>query len=412
MNVSEIRAKKRILILGFGKEGHASMKFLRRAVPDAVIDTADKTDGPDYLLRQRGHDLVIKSPGIAKKFVRMPYTTATNIFFANTKGMTIGVTGSKGKSTTASLIFTILKEAGMKVFLVGNIGKPALDALETERGSGRIYVYELSSYQLADIEYSPHISVMTNFFPEHMDYHGGIEEYWEAKKRIVAYARKSDFFVYNPAYPRLVGLAAETQARAMPFVAELPFSKGRIPLLGEHNRDNVRAAVTVANILDIPAKTLEHAVVHFHGLPHRLEFVGTYQGICFYDDAISTTPQSTIAAIDSFTNVGAIFLGGQNRGYDFSLLAGRIAEKQIPVVVLFPDSGAAIREAFNSVPYVPGHLLETSDMVQAVRFAYAHAPKRSVCLLSTASPSYSVWKNFEEKGNLFQQVVRRYKNTV
>lgn len=412
MKVSELATKKRILILGFGKEGHASLKFLKTAVPGGEFGTADKKDGPDYLLRQRSCDLVIKSPGIPKQLVSAPYTTATNIFFANTQGMTIGVTGSKGKSTTASLIYAILKEAGMRVFLVGNIGKPALDALATERGSGRTYVYELSSYQLADIAYSPHISVMTNFFPEHMDYHGGVEEYWKAKKRILAYAGKSDFFVYNPAYPRLVQLGKETRARAIPFVDELPFGKGRIPLLGEHNRDNVRAAVTVANILHIPVKILERAVARFHALPHRLEFVGTYRGISFYDDAISTTPQSTIAAIDSFANVGAIFLGGQNRGYDFSLLARRISERQIPVIVLFPDSGTAICEALTSVSYAPVHLLETSNMGEAVRFAYSHTPKGSVCLLSTASPSYSVWKNFEEKGNLFAQFVRQYKDSV
>lgn len=412
MKISELATKRRILILGFGKEGHSTLKFLKKIVPRADIGTADKKDGPDYLLKQQEADLVIKSPGIPKQLVTVPYTTATNIFFANTQGMIIGVTGSKGKSTTASLIYAILKKAGIRVFLVGNIGKPALDALAHGRGSGCTYVYELSSYQLADIAYSPHIAVMTNFFPEHMDYHGGIEEYWEAKKRILAHAGKNDFFVYNPAYPRLVRLAAETRARAVPFIAKLPFGKDRIPLLGKHNRDNVRAALTVANILRVPTAAAEDAVAHFHALPHRLEFVATVKGISFYDDAISTTPESTIAAIETFANVGAILLGGQNRGYDFSLLARRIRERRIPVIVLFPDSGAAIRRALVSVSYVPVQMLATSDMADAVRFVLAHAPKGSVCLLSTASPSYSIWKNFEEKGDLFAQFVRHYRDTV
>lgn len=412
MKLSELARKKRILILGFGKEGHASLGFLKSKIPTAQVDTADQKDGADYLAKQHDYDLVIKSPGIRPELVTVPYTTATNIFFANTHGMVIGVTGSKGKSTTASLIYTILKKAGKPVHLMGNIGSPALDALSTETGPGQIYIFELSSYQLADIAYSPHIAVMTNFFPEHMDYHGGIEEYWEAKKRMLAYAGKNDFFVYNPAYPRLVRLAAETRARAVPFIAKLPFGKDRIPLLGKHNRDNVRAALTVANILRVPTAIAEDAVAHFHALPHRLEFVATVKGISFYDDAISTTPESTLAAIETFANVGAILLGGQNRGYDFSLLARRIRDRRIPVIILFPDSGAAIRRALVSVSYVPVQMLATSDMADAVRFVLAHAPKGSVCLLSTASPSYSIWKNFEEKGNLFAQFVRHYRDTV
>ncbi len=405
-------AGKKILIIGFGREGKASLAFLKKMVPSASLTVIDAKDGPGYLDSQEQFDIAIKSPGVLKELVSIPYTTATNIFFGNTRGTVIGVTGSKGKSTTASLIFAILKAAGKRAHLVGNIGNPALDELANEKGTDIIYVYELSSYQLDDIAYSPHISVMTNFFPEHMDYHGGIDAYWEAKKRIVARASASDFFVYNPAYPSLVQLAKQTKANGVPYVTNLPFKESNIPLLGQHNKENVRAAVTVGKILHIPNDQMRDAVTHFRSLPHRLEFVGTYRGISFYDDAISTTPQSTTYAIESFARVGAILLGGQDRGYDFSGLARLIAKKQIPVVVLFPDSGMTIHDVLNRVSYTPRHLLETSDMDEAVRFAYEHAPKESVCLLSTASPSYSVWKNFEEKGNLFQRFVKKYGGRV
>ena len=403
---------KKVLIVGYGREGKATHTFLKQVIPGAPIAVVDAKDGPQYLQNQKAFNLAIRSPGVPKRLIRVPYTTATNIFFGNSAGMTIGVTGSKGKSTTASLIFAILKKAGKRVYLVGNIGKPALSALAKEKGTGDIYVFELSSYQLDDIAYSPHISVMTNYFPEHMDYHGSVDAYWQAKKRILAYAKKTDYFVYNCAYPQLTELARTSEATAVPFVAKLPFRQASISLLGTHNRDNVRAAVTVGKILEIPVSTMQEAIVNFRPLPHRLELVGTYRGITFYDDAISTTPESTIAALMTFSNVGALLLGGQDRGYDFSFLANVIAEKQIPVIVLFPDSGNTIREVLRRTSFVPRYLLITDNMNEAVQFVYDHAPKGSTCLLSCASPSYSLWKNFEQKGELFQRCIKQIgKNT-
>lgn len=404
----ESLAKKKICILGYGKEGKATHSFLQTLVPTAVVSTADQKDGSDYLTGLAAYDVVIKSPGVPKRLVPVPYTTATNIFFANTKGYTIGVTGSKGKSTTASLLYSILKKDGKNVHLVGNIGNPMLTALGKERGSDTIYVIELSSYQLDDIEYSPRISLIINLFPEHMDYHGCVESYWEAKERIVIQATKNDYFVYNPAIPRLVHLAETTKAKVVPFVKELPFDDTHIRLLGRHNRDNIRAAVTAAGILSVSPETMEKAVAGFRPLPHRLEYVGTYRSISFYDDAISTTPESAICAIESFPTVGAILLGGQDRGYDFSRLGKIIAKRRIPTIVLFPDSGESIYRAITNASYAPENLLRTDKMEEAVAFVYAHAPKDSVCLLSNASPSYSLWENFEKKGDLFTQFVREH----
>lgn len=401
-------AGKKICILGFGKEGKATHSFLQKFVPTAVGRIVDQKDGPDYLAGLAAYDVVIKAPGIPKHLVPVPYTTATNIFFANTKGYTIGVTGSKGKSTTASLLYAILKESGRNVHLVGNIGNPMLTALGEERSSDAVYVIELSSYQLDDILYSPRISLITNLFPEHMDYHGSVESYWEAKERIVAHATRNDYFVYNPAIPRLVRLTKTTRAKAVPFVTELPFDDTHIRLLGRHNKDNVRAAVTAASLLNVHPETIAKAVAGFRGLPHRLELVGTYRSISFYDDAISTTPESAMCAIESFPNVGAMLLGGQDRGYDFSRLGKLIAKRHITTIVLFPDSGENIYRAITDASYIPAHVLRTDKMEKAVSFVYAHAPKDSVCLLSNASPSYSLWENFEKKGDLFAQFVREY----
>ncbi len=410
MKVSELKNKK-IAILGFGIEGEATLRFLKHHFPDKKIGIVDQKDGPDYLEKLKGYDLVIKTAGIPRRLLHQEYTTATNIFFANTRGTIIGITGSKGKSTTASIIYEMLKAGGLDVKLVGNIGMPMLDELRAPEPAGRFYVCELSSYQLADLKHSPHISVFINFFPDHLDYHDGLDKYWEAKKNIVTYATPKDYFVFNPEYERLVLLSEESKAQAVPFAKTLPFHESAIPLLGKHNVDNVRAAATAARLVGVSDAAIEKAVRGFKALPHRLENVGTYKGVTFYDDAISTTPESTIAALEALATsrgkVGTIFLGGTDRGYDFNELARVLVAKGVRHVVLFPDSGARI---FESLRQTSGgesiEIFQTREMRDAVAFAYQKTLSGSICLLSTASPSYSLWKNFEEKGDLFQRFVR------
>lgn len=403
--LTELKGKK-ILIVGYGKEGRATKEFLEKSVPDAKIGIADEKYDAAYLEKQDKYDLAIRTPGIRKELITIPYTTATNLFFANVKGLTIGVTGTKGKSTTASLIYAILKEAGYKAHLAGNIGNPLLSEIQKSNTKKDVFVCELSSYQLDDIEYSPHISVVINLYAEHMNYHGSIKKYWHAKSNIIAYARAGDFLVYNPKLKNLVKLARSARCKTIPLVAKLPFPERIIPLLGNHNKENVRAAVTVARILKVPTKYTIAAIRKFKSLPHRLENVGKFKGITFYDDAISTTPESTMQALEAIHNVDTLLLGGQNRGYNFKALARIIKKKKIRNIVLFPNSGTAIAKAIKETKYKP-IVLKTIDMEKAVRFAYRHSRPGSVCLLSTASPSYSIWKNFEKKGDLFKKCIRK-----
>lgn len=412
MKLNDLQNKK-ILLIGYGIEGKATHEFLKHILPGATIGVADKTQGENYLKGQNQYDIAIKSPGIHPSLVTIPYTTATNLFFENVKGVTIGVTGSKGKSTTSSLIFTILQKAGKKAHLVGNIthklddiGAPLLTELLVSNGPDDIWVCELSSFMLQDINFSPHISVFTSFFPEHMDYHKKIENYWEAKARIISQAKPTDYFVYNPEFDQLQFLARESKAQNIPFISELPISKDNIPLIGEHNIANVKAAITVAQILHIPNAVISQAVKDFKSLPHRLEKVGTINDITFYDDAISTTPESTIQAIYAIKSVGTIFLGGQDRGFDFTELAQTIVDADIQNLVLFPETGEKIFEEIQNISKTQFTVLHTKDMQEAVKFAFKNTPKGTACLLSTASPSFSVWKNFEEKGNLFKKFVR------
>jgi UDP-N-acetylmuramoylalanine--D-glutamate ligase len=397
-------ALDKILLLGYGKEGQMTDRYLKTRFPWLKIFIADQTISKNYLKEQAKFDFAIKTPGLPKNKVTIPYTTATNLFFSQIKNPIIGVTGSKGKSTTASLIYEMLKAGGYDVELLGNIGSPMLVKLLKPVPTSKIFVVELSSYQLEDIEHSPDVAVVTNLFPEHMNYHGGEKQYYEAKKNIINSQSLDDYFIYNDADKKLQSWAKSAKANSCGLIKNLPLDDADIPLLGKHNKDNVRMAVTVALLFGVNWSDIKYTIKKFKGLPHRLEFVGVHRGIKFYDDAISTTPESTMMAIKALPKIGTIFLGGEDRGYDFGKLEKLIRAKKIKNIVLFPDSGKKIIKSRTGL-----NVLETKDMKQAVEFAYQHTKQGEICLLSTASPSYSVWKNFEEKGDLFKQWIKKLK---
>lgn len=393
---------KNALLLGYGKEGEITQRYLKKYYPSLALTVADQAQNPHYLKQQDKAEFAIRTPGLPKQNLTIPYTTATNIFFAHTQNLTIGVTGSKGKSTTASVVAHLFNAGGYDAELLGNIGKPMLEALLKPAPEDRIYVLELSSYQLDDCTYSPNIALVTNLFPEHMTYHGGIAPYYDAKKNIFLHQTLTDLFVFNPRHLLLKKWAKEAPGQIEPFSSwKPPFT----PLLGEHNQSNVSAAVAIADLFKVPRKTLAAALRDFKALPHRLENVGTFKGITFYDDAISTSPESTLEAIKALTPlapIGTIFLGGEDRGYDFTVLEKALRRHKIKNLVLFPDTGARILTSHKGFK-----ILKTTSMKEAVEFAFQNTPKGQLCLLSTASPSYSLWKNFEEKGDDFQSQIRR-----
>lgn len=408
MKLEELKKYKKILILGYGKEGRATEMFLKKYIPDAEIGIADKNINANYLDEQLNYDLIIKTPGIPKKFITKPYTTATNIFFANISDIVIGVTGTKGKSTTASLIFNILKNAGKHVYLLGNIGKPMLEVLLEAVPKESIFVLELSSYQLDDCNYAPYISVVLDLFPEHMNYHGDVKNYYQAKKNIISKVKVEDYFIYNPRFEELKKWAKEVKCFPIPF-EETKINLKNTNLIGEHNLENIRAAVTVVHLLKVSDEVITKSLKTFQPLTHRLQKVGIFKKIAFYDDAISTTPESTVFAIETLKNIGTIFLGGEDRGFDFHKLVETIEKYKIPNIVIFPDSGDRILDLIMNNKNHP-HILKTKNMEDAVKFAYQFTPEGKICLLSCASPSYSLWKNFEEKGNLFQKYIKKYGN--
>ncbi|MBI2054355.1 MAG: UDP-N-acetylmuramoyl-L-alanine--D-glutamate ligase [Candidatus Staskawiczbacteria bacterium] len=397
---------KKVLILGYGKEGKISKRYIEKKYPGLKIGIADAKFSKNYLGKQQDYDLAIKTPGIPKSLVKIPYTTATNIFFSEVErkgNKIIGITGSKGKSTTSSIIYSILKEARKNVVFLGNIGKPMLEALLRPIKKDAVFVVELSSAQLEDMDFSPDISVVTVLFPEHMDYHKGLDNYYLAKKNIINFQGKDDCFVYNPKSKESVKWLAGYKGKAIPFAKKITLDDSEILLKGEHNRQNIKAAIASAKILNIKDGIINKAIKKFKNLPHRLEFVGEFKGIEFYDDAISTTPESTIAAIKSIKNVDTILLGGEDRGYDFSQLAKAVKKYKIRNIVIFEESGKRILKAISG----NFNIFKTRSMEEAVMFAYKYTKKGGVCLLSSASPSYSLWKNFEEKGDQFKKIVKK-----
>ncbi len=434
MRLRDLKDKK-VLILGFGREGQAMYRALRKRFPKKELGVADdfryvsKTDahttrylGGSYRQKFNQYDVIVKSPGVmASRRIPKDYrdriTSATQIFFdtIDPSNTVIGITGSKGKSTVAMLIYKILKDAKKNVLLVGNVGNPAVSFLDLKN---TIFVYELSSYQLEDLTSMPHIAVITSFFSEHLDYHGGVVPYFKAKTNITRYQTEKDFLVIHKKYRRLTKLRTEAKKiicgednsytydeRYFWARGKKVIERSKIQLMGTHNMENILLALAVGDLLHIPVSTLAKTLVRFRSLPHRLELVGKYRGILFYDDAISTTPESTLAAIEIFKEkIGAILLGGEDRGYHFQKLAAALRKYRIKNIVLFPQSGRTIKKLLRGYH---ANFYQTKSMRDAVRFVYRTTLPGNVCLLSTASPSYSVFKNFEEKGDLFQKYVRR-----
>ncbi len=396
-----------VMILGHGVEGKVNEEFFRKRTPDWWIDIVDQKDGPDYMQRVFAYDHIVKSPGIkwspAIRLMEARVTSGTQLFFSgyDSSCKVIGVTGSKGKSTVATLLYEMLKAADLPfddVKLVGNIGEPALAHVEAKN---TLFVYELSSYQLEGLRARPEIAVITSFFPDHLDYHGSLANYLGAKLNITRFQGESDVLMFPDKYEVLKRIETKAKMLALPSPGVF-----KTHLKGAHNQENIALAAAAASLMSADKDAIQSALDEFKGLPHRLEEVGTFKEILFVDDANATTPEGTLAALAVYgSQIGTLFLGGEDRGYDFTALAARIRELEIPNVVLFPDTGEKMMMAIGEGPTY----FETESMEDAVKWAYENTPAESVCLMSMASPSYSLFKDYVEKGELFQKFVRAHK---
>lgn len=407
MKITDLNGKS-VAILGYGKEGRATEAALKKYAPDASVTVRDQKDGAGYLDGLDTFDVIIASPGIPPSVIpetKTPVTNSTQIFLDSIDPQTvvIGVTGSKGKSTTASLIQAILKEAGKDSMLVGNIGDPAIAHI-AEGGLNKFFVQELSSYQLMRLTRSPHIAVITSFFPEHLDYHGSLQAYKDAKMNCTRFQSEEDIVFHYADSDGAKDIAEQSKGTVISYAdTDSPIAVQDTRLIGIHNLFNIAAAATVARHLGIDDATIVQGIREFKGLPHRLQDIGLAHGIRWVDDAISTTPESTAAALRALTpHVKTLIAGGQDRGSDFTDLGEIIASTGVQNVILMGESGPRIGESITD-PQIIVH--EADSMESAVNMAKDCTPEHSICLLSPASPSYGMFTNFEEKGEIFKKLL-------
>jgi UDP-N-acetylmuramoylalanine--D-glutamate ligase len=408
---------KQVVFVGVGKgrSAHGFEQFITKHGNIKSFEGVDKQEGAQPLEFLKQYDesstLFVKNEGIPGHEMPVPYITPIQLFFdlvGQTGATTIGITGTKGKSTTTALTAHILKTAGKQAVLAGNIGVSPLESLDSATPE-TIFVLELSSYQLSDLKTSPHISACLNLYNDHTDWHGSLEDYYEAKHNIMRFAGPDDLFVYNPDFPALQSWTKEASCRTLAINPTEPLDLSGAQLFGDHNRLNALIAKTIARELEVSDDITFQAINTFEPLRHRMQFVATKNGKTFIDDAIGMTPESTLASLEALTQkygpVGCLLLGGQDRNYDFTQLMQTVAAKNIPNLVLFPNTAGKMRAALPD-GYQP-QICEAEDMASAVAFAAKNAPDHTVVLLSTAAPSYTLWKDFEDKGDQFQAAVSR-----
>lgn len=448
--LSSFLKNKKIGVLGFGREGQSTYRMLRNLLPTleiCIFDRAEIIDvsliqqdsycsiktGSDYLNNIDSCDVLIKSPGISlKEFKEKKYTgiltSQSDLFIRCFAEQIIAITGTKGKSTTSSLMAFTLKQAGKKVVFVGNIGIPPFDEVTNIEPDTHI-VYEISSHQLECINVSPHIAVLLNIFQEHLDHYNSYNDYQEAKLRIGQFQKESDFFIYN----------ADNEAIAIHILNKippgylLPFSEKIVSeqgcyidsnrihirlkdkenmysttferqLKGRHNLVNIAVVMTICRLLGIDEKSMFDAFACFKGLPHRLEYAGTYKGKIFYNDSIATIPEASIEAIKTFGEVDTLIAGGYDRHITYDDFARFLSASHVNHIVFTGDAGLRmykLMEAVNNGKNIFYH----QKFDEAVKQAVLLTAEDKICLLSPAAASYGTFNNFEERGKRFCDIV-------
>lgn len=448
----------KVALIGFGIENQAALTYWQQKGagvticdqnPDVTVPTGVASQlGADYLDSLDRFDIIVRTVGMHPKLileknpgVAAKITTAINIFFEECHTPIIGITGTKGKGTTSTLIAKILETAGKKVLLGGNIGIPALELLPKTNGMDYV-VLELSSFQLLDIQYSPSVAVCLMVAPEHLNWHEDLEEYISAKQRLFLHQSADDRAVYNRnnAHSQEIarvsvgqkvtyevpGPGAEPTTREgcyllddTIYMNDVPVCKTTdIALLGRHNIENVCAAIAACwEIILHDAAAVKRVVSSFTGLEHRLELVREVDGVKYYDDSFGTTPETAIVAIQAFEQPKVLILGGSSKDASFEALAQVVAAAQVRQVILIgdpehpvhksaaPEMEAALRQA--GVEHItslvtPGGI----TMPQIVEAARRAARPGDVVLLSTACASFDLFRNYKDRGQQFSQAVQ------
>lgn len=456
--------RSKIAILGYGVEGKAVFNYLHRngytdlTVCDQNVDLQEQMPegvsvrlGVHYLEKLDDFEVVFRSPGIKYRDPHVQFaiqqgvivTSATNYFIDQCPCPIIGVTGTKGKGTTSSLIFEMLKKSGRKesvnVFLGGNIGQCPLEFLDDIKGDGLV-VLELSSFQLQDLKKSPRYAVMLNTTTDHLDYHVDRDEYLQAKEQLLVNQHKDSVAVLNKDYeyskyykPLVKGtlkwVSVKEAVKDGAFVegGEIFYAKkgkkekianvDEVALIGSHNLENILPATTIARELGVKAEEIAEVIRTFKNLPYRLEFVRELKGVKFYNDSYSTTPETSMAAVDSFDEGTVLIAGGYDKGADYVEWARKILTKvSLHTVILMGASTEkmekALIEAEKSLGDAvgsPTKILRRGKMEDAVVDAWAESDEGGVVVLSPGAASFDMYKNYKERGNDFVAHVRKLK---
>lgn len=379
-----------IAILGYGVEGRSAFRFLRKKYPKAKIETRDQKYRKSYLSGLEKFDLLVRSPGIkyltpeiqkAKK-EGVEVSSLTKLFFRFKKGKIVGVTGTKGKGTTSTLIYNILKKSGKDVYLAGNIGYPALDILpKLNRNS--VVVLELSSFQLQDLDCSPEVAIVLDIAPDHLDSHKTMREYVSAKSNIAIHQKKNNtiFFQKNNKYSKWIAEKSDGKR----FAINTPQNSG--------------VAYAVARFFGCSERNIKTAIKNFRGLPQHQEFIRKIDDVKFYNDSASTNPVSTKYALKTLNGPFILIAGGHDKGFDYSILKSALLNTRY--VVLFGENKKIIARAIKgSAPVV-----FKKDITGAVSASYNLARPGDIVLFFPASASFDQFQNSKERGREFNQLV-------
>jgi UDP-N-acetylmuramoylalanine--D-glutamate ligase len=429
-----------IAILGYGVEGQAAYRYWRSSdnkltICDqhADLDLPDDVDhqlGNDYLHDLERFDMVVRTPGLSPEVIvnanspaiLAKVTSVTNEFMrVCPTRQVIGVTGTKGKGTTSTLLAQLLEAAGKQVHLGGNIGVPAISLLEQDIKPDDWVVLELSSFQLTDIKASPHIAVCLMVVPEHLNWHIDFEDYMNTKSQLFRYQHPEDLAIYYAANEASQKIASSGLAQKIPYYTEpgavvtddqitidghAICHVDELKLIGKHNWQNVCAAVTAAWQItqDVPA--LKKVLTSFSGLEHRLELVREVASVRYYDDSFGTTPETAIVAIQAFQNPKIIILGGDDKGAAYDELAQTVAHGNVRKALLIGNQADRIQtalEAANYHDFIPGG----ATMTEIVDTAQQYAQAGDVVLLSTGCASFDMFANYKDRGDQFRHAVAR-----
>ncbi len=445
---------KKVLILGYGREGKSSLRFIRETCPGLILTIADGDQkiteknpeleqegisvecGPGYLNHINNFDIILKSPGISLKPTEIKVdpqkiSSQTDLFLRAYSSQIVGVTGTKGKSTTASLIYHIMRLYSENTLFAGNIGIPLFNLIPDITPETRI-VCELSSHQLEFISKGPRIAILLNLFQEHLDHYDSFYDYQMAKLQAGLKQSESDYFIWTagdantcklldqhhlnskslPVYRSTfdgngIGFSGDNLVIRMGSGERILIPKNtKTKLEGEHNRINISVAAAAATLMNIPAAVIEQGISSFNPLEHRIEFVGTYNNKRFYNDSISTIPEATIAAISTLKHTDTLILGGYDRGIDYSVLTRFLKGLSKTKLILTGPAGKRILHELDAGIERYENAVFIEEFKKAVQTAIAFTPEGGTCLLSPAAASYDSFKNFEERGKCFKELVK------